>query len=61
MGQLQSLNVFVLLYLLVATCVLAGIGPIATLPIVNRNLAPDGFNRSYVSITWSWTCDLTAP
>lgn len=33
----------------------AAIGPTATLPIVNRIVAPDGFRRSYVTCGW---CDL---
>jgi iron transport multicopper oxidase len=51
MNQLLSL-----LLLLVATSwgVSAAIGPRADLKIVNANMAPDGFNRSFVYRSSCW-------
>jgi hypothetical protein len=50
-----------LLLLLVATSwgVSAAIGPSADLQIVNQNLAPDGFNRSFVFLAFLSFLSLT--
>ncbi|EIN14729.1 laccase [Punctularia strigosozonata HHB-11173 SS5] len=47
MGRFQLFNVAAALLSFVGNS-LAGIGPVATIPIVNRNLSPDGFQRSTV-------------
>ncbi|EIN14730.1 laccase [Punctularia strigosozonata HHB-11173 SS5] len=48
MKHSESLLAFVALSLSFAATSFAGIGPIANLPIVNKVIAPDGFNRSTV-------------